>query len=303
MNTRSPRPTLRLWLLSALLLMFHSACQGFSLLPPKTCVLTTRPTLSSKTTAIYLSDNENNNDQDKAPKNQIDVSMDDRLYRVRLPRFPGIEWGTDLSFSFVYVREMDPSGGASMSGQVEVGDQLCELKPVDDDDDADAINLVGAPFDYVMGAFAGLKKGLQQVDLVFFRGTKEELKALCTGEGVREEPDQVTITVIQNKGSDKEEIRKIVAPTGCNVREVLTNHNINVYQSITRWTNCKGKQLCGTCIVNVTEGAPNTNRKSMDEESTLRENPDSYRLSCVTFAYGDITVETFPPIEAAQWTR
>ena len=101
----------------------------------------------------------------------------------------------------------------------------------------------------------------------------------------------------------KEEVKKIVAPTGCNVREVLTNNNINVYQSITRWTNCKGKQLCGTCIVNITEGAMQTNRKSMDEASTLRENPDSYRLSCVTFAYGDITVETFPPIEAAQWTR
>jgi hypothetical protein len=41
----------------------------------------------------------------------------------------------------------------------------------------------------------------------------------------------------------------------------------------------------------------------MDEASTLRENPDSYRLSCVTFAYGDVTVETFPPINAAQWTR
>jgi ferredoxin len=78
---------------------------------------------------------------------------------------------------------------------------------------------------------------------------------------------------------------------------------VNVYQSVTRWTNCKGKQLCGTCIVNVSDGASNTNRKSMDEASTLRENPDSYRLSCVTFAYGDVTVETFPPISAAQWTR
>ncbi|KAK1741818.1 hypothetical protein QTG54_007391 [Skeletonema marinoi] len=65
----------------------------------------------------------------------------------------------------------------------------------------------------------------------------------------------------------------------------------------------QGKQLCGTCIVNIVDGAGNTNRKSLDEGSTLRENPESYRLSCVSFAYGDITVETFPPIEAAQWTR
>lgn len=269
---------------------------AFSLVPPGTPTVAPAYTTSYRlTTTRYLSEEPQEED---ANSSGVDVSMDSRLYRVTLPRFPGIEWGTDLSFSFVYVREMDPTGGASMSGQVELGDQLCELKG-----SGAPINLVGAPFDYVMGAFAELEKGLQEVDLVFFRGSKDELRALCTGEGVRDEPDQVMITVIQNKGSDQEEVKQIVAPTGCNVREVLTNNDINVYQSITRWTNCKGKQLCGTCIVNVTEGSQQTNRKSMDEASTLRENPDSYRLSCVTFAYGDITVETFPPIEAAQWTR
>eukprot|EP00985_Skeletonema_marinoi_P028125 scaffold24085_cov125-Skeletonema_marinoi.AAC.1 len=111
------------------------------------------------------------------------------------------------------------------------------------------------------------------------------------------------VTVIQNKGSKEEEIIYIEATAGCNVRQLLTDNGINVYQSVTRWTNCKGKQLCGTCIVNIVDGAGNTNRKSLDEGSTLRENPESYRLSCVSFAYGDITVETFPPIEAAQWTR
>ena len=40
----------------------------------------------------------------------------------------------------------------------------------------------------------------------------------------------------------------------------------------------------------------NTNRKSIDESSILRDNPDSYRLSCITYAYGNVTVETFPPI-------
>mmetsp|Transcript_30873 Transcript_30873/g.61131 ORF Transcript_30873/g.61131 Transcript_30873/m.61131 type:complete len:88 (+) Transcript_30873:866-1129(+) len=83
----------------------------------------------------------------------------------------------------------------------------------------------------------------------------------------------------------------------------LSEKDINVYQSLTRWTNCSGKQLCGTCIVNISEGSAGTSRKTLDEESTLRDNPDSYRLSCVTFAYSDITVETFPPIEAYQWTR
>ncbi|CAB9500365.1 Ferredoxin [Seminavis robusta] len=261
--------------------------------------------------ALQASTNDNDNDdtssaddnEEDGSNDGIDLSLDERLYRVRLSRFPGIEWGTDLSFAFVYVRALDPSGAASMSGQVAVGDQLCELRAVIDSDSNKPVNLLGAPFDYVMTAFATLEKGVQDVELVFFRGSQEDLKAVCTGEGAKKESDTVTITVIQNKGSPEENIQTITAPAGCNVREVLTDNKINVYQSITRWTNCKGKQLCGTCIVDITEGSGQTNRKSMDEASTLRENPDSYRLSCVTFAYGDITVETFPPIEAAQWTR
>lgn len=202
----------------------------------------------------------------------------------------------------MYVRGIDPSGAAAMSGEVKIGDQLCELTKVGDN--AEPVNLIGAPFDFVMTSFADLDRTTTELDLVFFRGTKNELKDLCAGgTGNKIEPETITVTVIQNKGAADEKVKTITAPVGTNVRQLLVDNNINVYQSVTRWTNCKGKQLCGTCIVNVASGSMSTNRKSMDEESTLRENPDSYRLSCVTFAYGDVTVETFPPIKAAQWTR
>mmetsp|Transcript_17038 Transcript_17038/g.46711 ORF Transcript_17038/g.46711 Transcript_17038/m.46711 type:complete len:326 (+) Transcript_17038:66-1043(+) len=241
----------------------------------------------------------------------IDVSSDPRLYRVRLSRAPGIEWGTDLSFSFVYVREMDPSGEASMSKQVQVGDQLCEIKPInratgagDDNGKQAPINLVGAPFDFVMETFALLDKSVADLDMVFFRGTKEELKAAASGKDkAGDEVETITVMVYENKGTPQEVIHRLQAPVGVNIRQLCVDNGINVYQSVTRWTNCKGKQLCGTCIVNVSGGGVNTNRKSMDEASTLRENPETYRLSCVTFAYGDCVVETFPPINAAQWTR
>jgi ferredoxin len=196
----------------------------------------------------------------------------------------------------------------SLSGLIRVGDQLCELTPVPaggvDDKTGEKpkrINLLGTTFDEVMQAFAELDRSVKDVDLVFFRGTLQELKAACNG--VDSEPQTITVTVVQNKGAKEEKVRTLTASVGANLRELLVTNDINVYQSVTRWTNCKGKQLCGTCIVNVLEGSLNTNRKSMDEASTLRENPESYRLSCVTFAYGDVTVETFPPIKAAQWTR
>lgn len=241
--------------------------------------------------------------QENAQNQGIDTSQDERLYRVRIPRATGIEWGTDLSFSFVYVRDMDPTGAAAQTGIISKGDQICELLAVEAG--ATPVPLIGASFDNVMTAFATLSKTTTDVDLVFFKGSKDDLKALCTGKskGSNGNDEMIQITVIQNKGSKDESTRIIKAKEGVNVRQVLVDHGINVYQSVTRWTNCKGKQLCGTCIVNITNGSVNTNRKSMDEGSTLRDNPDSYRLSCVTFAYGDITVETFPPIGASQWTR
>jgi ferredoxin len=108
----------------------------------------------------------------------------------------------------------------------------------------------------------------------------------------------ITIKVnVREKGSASTSIttqRIIQTKKGVNVHKVLIDNDINVYQSLTRWTNCKGKQLCGTCIINIINGAPNTNQKSLDKISTMRENPESYRLSCITFAYGDLTVETFP---------
>jgi ferredoxin len=258
---------------------------------------------------IFLSnDSEGYDESSDVNDGSIDINSDERLRRIRLPRATGIEWGTDLSFSFVYVRDLEPSGAAAFSGEVKVGDQICELRPViegggNSGDGNKAVGLIGAPFDEVMNAFASLGRTVKDVDLVFFRGSKDELKAACKGGSLSDEDEKVMVTVIQNKGSKDEQTRYIEAKTGCNVRQLLTDNGINVYQSVTRWTNCKGKQLCGTCIVNIADGAGSTNRKSLDEGSTLRENPESYRLSCVTFAYGDITVETFPPIKAAQWTR
>eukprot|EP00977_Amphora_coffeiformis_P001185 scaffold244_cov172-Amphora_coffeaeformis.AAC.38 len=273
-----------------LLVLFLSRASGF--------VLGNRPGVSSSVLSpTWLSAAP----AEGGPSEGIDVDSDERLYRIRISRATGIEWGTDLSFSFVNVRGMDPTGAAAMSGAINVGDQLCELKA--SKEDSTPVNLVGAPFDFVMEAFADLDKTVSDVDLVFFRGTKDELKAAAKGEATSSEPEIITVTVIENKGSRKEKVHTLKAPAGVNIRELCVDNGINVYQSVTRWTNCKGKQLCGTCIVNVTDGGINTNRKSMDEGSTLRENPETYRLSCVAFAYGDCTIETFPPIEASQWTR
>ena len=50
-------------------------------------------------------------------------------------------------------------------------------------------------------------------------------------------------------------------------------------------------------------GEQNCTRRALDEELVLSENPITYRLSCVTSVFGDITVEVQGPVGAAQWTR
>jgi ferredoxin len=58
-----------------------------------------------------------------------------------------------------------------------------------------------------------------------------------------------------------------------------------------------------TCVVKVLEGGANCSRRALDEEVVLRENPENYRLSCVTSVYGDVKVKVQGAVGAAQWTR
>jgi len=287
-------------------------CQAFANRGARFCVSERNNFARRPTNSRLLSDLTSDDSQENTSNNDgIDLSSNPNLYEVRLPRALGIEWGTDLSFSFVYVRAIEPGSAADYSGVVSVGDQICQIRTVptgENQETPEPLNVVGAPFDNVMGIFAGIDNKVKEVDLMFFRGTKDELIAACkendsSSTSNTENDEMITITVIEKGENSSKMTKRIRAAKGANVRQCLTDEGINVYQSFTRWTNCKGKQLCGTCIVDISEGSINTNRKSMDEASTLRENPESYRLSCVTFAYGDITVETFPPIGKAQWTR
>lgn len=212
--------------LVAIALSMAICVHGFNVNPAQIRVsgLTTQP-ISKPSSNLFMSSDEGDSE---LADGRIDLSLDERLYRIRLPRAPGIEWGTDLSFSFVYVRDIDPTGPASMSGKVDKADQLCELIPVAPD--AQPTNLLGASFDTVMGAFADLDKTVTDVDLVFFKGTKDELKAACTGGDTGGGSDIITVTVIQNKGSKEETTVKLQAQAGVNIRELLLDNGINVYQ-------------------------------------------------------------------------
>jgi len=213
------------------------------------------------------------------------VAKDDRIYSVNIDRRTGIDFGCDLSLCWPYVLALVPGGAAELCAEISVGDQLLGIN---------GVNLVGAEMSEVTDTMSNVEG--DTVRLTLFRGGREELQQTVGYEGL---PPTVSIRVIRDGQPDLE----FTAPTGCNLRDELTARKVNVYRSLTRWTNCNGKQLCGTCIVDMRNGGERCSRKSLDEASTLRENPGSYRLACITQVYGDVQVRVLPEIGAAQWTR
>jgi len=214
------------------------------------------------------------------------VATDPRLVSVSLDRVTGIDFGCDLTLRWPYVMGLVPNGAAERTGEVEVGDQLLAVA---------GESVVGGAIGDVMDQMAQVEGA--EISLLFFRGTREQLKERVNYDSYV--PTSVTITLLQSGKPPQ----CFEVPYGANLRDELISRGINVYQSITRWTNCNGKQLCGTCIVDVTSGIEQCTRRSIDEASTLRENPLTYKLACITNVYGNVTVQLTPKIGAAQWTR
>jgi ferredoxin len=215
------------------------------------------------------------------------LSTDDpRVLTIPLDRNTGIDFGCDLSLRWCYVLGLVADGSAARTGLVNVGDQLVAVA---------GDSVIGMPIGDVMDQLAAVEGS--QVELTFFRDTRETLQSIMQVGGSL--PTTSTITVKQPGKADVQ----LQVPYGANLRDALIERKINCYQSITRWTNCNGQQLCGTCIVNVAKGVELCTRRSIDEASTLRENPETYKLACVTNVYGDITVELLPKVGAAQVRR
>lgn len=219
---------------------------------------------------------------------QCNLDTDDpRVLTIYVDKVTGIDFGCDLTLRWPYVMGLVPNGAAQRGGLVLLGDQLVAIA---------GQSVLGLPIGDVMDKLAEAEG--PEVELVFFRGTRETMLSIL-GMDNSLAPATATITV-REPGKPN---RELIVPYGANLRDELIARKINCYQSITRWTNCNGQQLCGTCIVNVPQGLELCTRRSIDEASTLRENPDTYKLACITNVYGDITVELMPKIGAAQWTR
>jgi PDZ domain len=151
---------------------------------------------------------------------------------VELPKRAGISWSSDLSFRWIYVQNLEPDGEAAKSGLIQKGDYIIGVGNT---------STIAQDFDFVLSTLASQPSVF---NYTFFRGTKEQM----VGRPVLEPSDMsVTVRVVQDGKPDV----ILQCPGGTNLRQLLVGNGINVYRSLTRWTNCNGKQRCGTCIVDV----------------------------------------------------
>jgi ferredoxin len=229
--------------------------------------------------------------KDWQPKEDLGVGPEDQgngiSFSVEMSKRAGLSWGSDISFSWIYVLDIEPTGEAASSGMIQKGDYIIGLGDT---------STTAKDFDFVLTTLNQMPSDGSSFNYTFFRGSKEQLLG-----GPVPSPQDTTVTVTVKQ--DGKEDRILQCPGGTNLRRLLVGNGINVYRSLTRWTNCNGQQRCGTCIVNIDEGGMNCSKRAIDEESVLMENPPSYRLSCRTEVYGDVTVTVQTPVGAAQWTR
>ena len=90
------------------------------------------------------------------------------------------------------------------------------------------------------------------------------------------------------------ENKEIIAAPGANLRFKAQENSIDLYTFMGKLTQCGGYGQCGTCVVEIVEGAQNLSPRTAAENKLLRKRPSTCRLACQTTVNGSISVVTKP---------
>ncbi|MEB3178130.1 MAG: 2Fe-2S iron-sulfur cluster-binding protein [Nostocaceae cyanobacterium] len=91
------------------------------------------------------------------------------------------------------------------------------------------------------------------------------------------------------------ENREVIAADGANLRLKAMQNGIDIYKLYGKMMNCGGYGQCGTCIVEIVEGAENLSPRTDVENKFLKKKPANYRLACQTLVNsGSVSVVTKP---------
>jgi ferredoxin len=107
-----------------------------------------------------------------------------------------------------------------------------------------------------------------------------------------EEPTKPTFT--SASANFVNENKEILLSGGANLRVKAVENNIDLYTVMGKMMNCGGYGQCGTCVVEIIEGAKNLSPRTAIEERRFKNKPDNYRLACQTLVNGPVEVATKP---------
>ncbi len=88
--------------------------------------------------------------------------------------------------------------------------------------------------------------------------------------------------------------KEITVATGVNLRQKAVENGIDLYTLKGKLMSCGGYGQCGTCVVNVVEGAENLSPRTDFENRKLKRRPDTCRLACQSMVNGPVSIETKP---------
>lgn len=88
--------------------------------------------------------------------------------------------------------------------------------------------------------------------------------------------------------------KTITSPPGANLRRVLLEHGVQLYNGQAKYINCRGIGTCGTCAVEIDGEVSAPNWKDKARRSLPPHNPGrNLRLACQTKVLGDIRVKKY----------
>ncbi|WP_425330081.1 2Fe-2S iron-sulfur cluster-binding protein [Synechococcus elongatus] len=96
------------------------------------------------------------------------------------------------------------------------------------------------------------------------------------------------------------EDKEVFAADGANLRFKAVENQVDLYTFGGKMMNCGGYGQCGTCIVEIVQGAENLSPRTPFEERKLKRKPETYRLACQASVNGPVTVLTKPSPKDAQ---
>ena len=131
-----------------------------------------------------------------------------------VPCVSGISWGSDISFRYVFIRDIEPVGEAY--GLVQKGDFIISIGNV---------STIEKDFNFVLDTISKVEG--DQLTLKFFRGTRQQMM----GKPVPFSGKELALVTV--KEQNKPDVL-LKCPPGTNLRNLLVENGINVYRSITR---------------------------------------------------------------------